>query len=139
MSNVAPLTTLKFVLLALFVALTLVVYAWIGNPFDSFDDEQFSRKAWQKAANDVNSRACMSRDLVRHVIKSGMSEKEVVTLLGRPDSTSGERGPSGKLLTNVHTYVYRIGNWPGMNMDDAFVYVYLDPSKRVIQSEIHGY
>src|SRR5437868_5038877 len=110
--------------LAAVVVLTAAVYAWVGNPLDPFDDRRFSRDAWQKASAD--SRACMSRDVIRRVIKPGAAEREVVTLLGKPDSVSDRRGPGGKPLTEIRIYEYRIGNWPLWRMDDAFVYVHLD-------------
>src|SRR2546423_13971519 len=92
-----------FALLVLIV-LAGAAYAWVGNPFDPFDDRRFSRESWQKAtaAYDLDARAHMSRDVMRRVVKSGMSEKEVVTLLGKPDSVSDRRGPGGTPLAGIH-------------------------------------
>jgi hypothetical protein len=71
--------------------------------------------------------------------QAGAAEREVVTLLGKPDSVSDRRGPGGKPLTEIRIYEYRIGNWPLWRMDDAFVYVHLDTNDRVVKSEIYGY
>jgi hypothetical protein len=124
-------------ILAPLLVLAAVVYAWVGNPLDPFDDRRFSPGAWQKASAD--SRARMSRNVIRRVIKPGVVESEVVTLLGKPDSVSDRRGPGGKVLTGIRIYEYRIGNWPLWRMDDAFVYVHLDTNDRVVKSEIYGY
>lgn len=81
----------------------------------------------------------MSRDLVHHVIKPGSSEKELLALLGKPEQVSDRRGPGGNPLSGIHIYEYDIGHSVWLGMDDAFVYVHLDSSERVVQAEIYGY
>jgi hypothetical protein len=123
------------------VLVTLAIYTWIGNPLDPFDDDRFSRDAWHSAtiAYDWDSRARMSRDIIRRVVRPGTSEKEVITLLGEPDRVSDRRGPGGEPLPGIHIYEYKLGNWMFQRMDDAFLYVHLDTSGRVVRSEIYGY
>jgi hypothetical protein len=127
---------LSIVLLVL-VVLTTALYAWIGNPFDPFDDRRFSSDAWINAPADA--RAHMARDIIRRIAKPGTSETEVIEMLGKPDDVSNRRGPGGKVLNGIRIYEYRIGNWPLWRMDDAFLYVYLDTSEHVVKSEIYGY
>lgn len=129
---------MAFGLLAVLIAFSVAMYAWVGNPFDPLDDECFSTDAWRQAS-DRSLRGHMARDLVRHVIKAGLTEPQILALLGRPDYVGDQRGPRGRSLTGTRTYIYGIGNWTWLSMDDAFVYVYLDVNQRVVQAEIHGY
>jgi hypothetical protein len=119
------------------LALAAGVYAWVGNPLDPLDNRRFSSHAWRKAS--AESRARMARDVVRRVIKLGASETEVAALLGQPDSVSDRRGPGGAPLNGIHICEYRIGSWSCAGMDDAFVYIHLDASDRVVHTEIYGY
>jgi len=81
----------------------------------------------------------MARDVTRHVIKPGASEKDVVALLGSPDTVSDRRGPGGAPLSGIHIYEYRLGSWTFSGMDDAFLYVHLNTDDHVVRTEIYGY
>ena len=127
------------------VVAAAVTYALIGNPLDPFDDQRFSSEAWRdgRARFGGDARSAMSRDLVRRVIRPGMSEKRVVELLGPPDFARDTRGPGGEHLADRRIYQYRLGGWNwlwiGQRMDDAFVYVHIDQSDHVVMAEIYGY
>ena len=138
MSRRARWTVATLVVLA---AVTTATYAWVGNPLDPFDDCRFSRDAWNRAtaAYDLDSRARMSRDIMRRFVRPGLSEKEVVALLGKPDRVSDRRGPGGTPLPGIHIYEYSLGSWTSQRMDDAFLYVHFDTGERVVETEIYGY
>jgi len=123
------------------VALAALAYEMIGNPLDPFDNRRFSPEAWSSASehHNVDWRARMCRDLINRVIRPGMSEKQVVALLGTPDRVSDRRGPGGDLFTDRHIYEYEIGNSTFQGMDDAFLYVHIDLTDHVLKTEIYGY
>ena len=138
----SPVVTKWTVALMISVAASaLVCYALIGNPIDPFDDRRFSAEAWKRAGadHDHDARARMCRDLMKRFVRPGMSEKQVVSLLGTPDRISDRRGPGGTPLLGVHLYEYPIGNWTFQRMDDAFLYVHFDSSDHVLKTEIYGY
>ena len=128
--------TLGFGLLVMVLAAALV-YGAVGNPIDPFDNRRFSPDAWRIA--DLEARARMCRDIVRHVVGPGMPEKQVVALLGPPELVRDGRGGGGPLLPDRRIYQYSIGSWTMQRMDDAFLYVHIDPSDRVVMAEIYGY
>ena len=124
--------------IALVVAAT---YALVGNPLDPFDNCRFSAETWRGAGAyvDYDARAHMSRDIIKRVIRPGMSENRVVALLGPPERVGDRRGPGGDQLPNRRIYEYSIGSWTFQSMDDAFLYVHIDPSDHVVMAEIYGY
>jgi hypothetical protein len=75
----------------------------------------------------------MCRDIIKRVIRPGMTEQQVVSLLVT------RRGPGGEPLPNRRIYEYSIGSWTLQRMDDAFLYVHIDPSDHVVTAEIYGY
>jgi hypothetical protein len=127
--------------LLIIVALVAIVYELIGNPLDPFDNRRFSVEAWRSASEHRNLdwRARMCRDLINRVIRPGMSEKQVVALLGIPDRVRDTRGPGGDPLPDRHIYEYEIGSWSFQGMDDAFLYVHIDLIDHVLKTEIYGY
>jgi hypothetical protein len=68
-----------------------------------------------------------------------MSEKRVVELLGPPERVRDRQGPGGDRLPERRIYEYGIGSWTFQGMDDAFLYVHIDPSDHVVLAEIYGY
>ena len=123
--------------LAIAVALPVVVYALFGNPLDPFDNRRFSPRAWREAKYEARARMC--RDIIRRVIRPGMTEQHVVELLGPPERVRDRRGPGGEPIPNRRIYEYAIGSWTFQRMDDAFLYVHIDPSDHVVTAEIYGY
>jgi outer membrane protein assembly factor BamE (lipoprotein component of BamABCDE complex) len=110
------------------------IYALIGNPLDPFDNRRFSVSAWKEA--EGQQRARMSEDLIAHHLPPGMTEQQVVALLGQPEGV--DLGPTEKRIAKRY-YVYYIGNWSLQEMDDAYLYVHLDANDRVVKAEIYGY
>lgn len=108
----------------------------LRRALNPFDNRAFSAAAW--AAGSPEVRAAMAGDAVRHV-RPGMSEAEVVALLGKPDPDNVLQGGRDARVRGARAYTYYIGSWSMGGMDDAFVYVHLDASGRVVASEIHGY
>ena len=125
-----------FASLCAIAALAALLYALVGNPFNPFDDRRFKAAAWQNAAPDVRAR--MSEDLVKHHLPVGMSESQVVALLGKPfDVEEGET--EAPLHTGTRHLMYDLGNWSMHGMDDAYVYVHLDEKGNVVAAEVYGY
>jgi hypothetical protein len=118
-----------------------VTYTLVGNPFDPFDNRRFSPEAWREAGArfDRDARAPMCRDITKRVVRPGMSERQVVALLGPPELVRDRRGPGGTLLSDRRIYQYSIGSWTWQRMDDAFLYVHIDASDHVLTAEIYGY
>jgi hypothetical protein len=81
----------------------------------------------------------MCRDIIKRVIRPGMTEQQVVSLLGPQSEFVTRRGPGGEPLPNRRIYEYSIGSWTLQRMDDAFLYVHIDPSDHVVTAEIYGY
>ena len=81
----------------------------------------------------------MCRDIIKRVIRPGMTEQQVVSLLGPPERVRDRRGPGGEPLPNRRIYEYSIGSWTLQRMDDASLYVHIDPSDHVVTAEIYGY
>lgn len=117
------------------------IYALFGNPLDPFDNRRFSPFEWRAAdsAFTKGMRAPMCRDIIRRVVRPGMSEKQVVELLGPPERVRDRRGPGGDPSPDRRIYEYGVGSWTFYGMDDAFLYVHIDPSDHVVTAEIYGY
>ena len=81
----------------------------------------------------------MARDITRRIIRSGMTEKEVVDLLGRPEAVVDRRAPGDAAIPAGQIYRYHLGSWTFQRMDDAFLYVHLGAGGRALGSEIYGY
>ena len=77
-------------ILSSIVLVGAATYAWVGNPLDPFDNRRFSVEAWRAAGArfDSESRAHMCRDIIKRVIRPGMTEQQVVSLLGPPRASS---------------------------------------------------
>ena len=119
------------------VVLLALIYTLFGNPFDPFDNRRFSKEKWEHS--DYEGRARMSRDLITRVIRPGMSEDQVVGLLGPPMRISDTRGPSEQPIGDNHICEYYLGSWSLHGMDDAYLYVRADRAKKVVSAEIYGY
>jgi hypothetical protein len=113
-----------------------VLYVLIGNPFDPFDDRSFDSEVWKSAAPEARAR--MSEDLVKHHLPTGMTESQVVTLLGEPGSTE-EGQTEAPRHVGTHHLLYDLGGWSMHGMDAAYVYVHLDEKRNVVAAEVYGY
>ena len=123
-----------------FVLASAAIYALVGNPLDPFDNRRFSADVWRAAGKyDPDERARMSRDIIRRVVRPGMSEKQVVELLGPPERVRDTRCPDNEPLTDRRLYEYGIANWTFQRMDDAFLFIHIDRTDRVLMTEICGY
>ena len=126
-----------WIIVTVLITLAGGTYALIGNPIDSFDNRHFSPEAWRKAtdAYDLDARARMCGDLMRHVIRVGDSEQRVMGLLGAPNRITDGEGSIDHLATGTHFDEYSIGNWTFLGMDDAFLYVHFDHEGHVVKTE----
>ena len=124
---------------AVLAALAVATYCFFGNPLDPFDNKRFSKESWQRAsaAYDLDSLARMSRDLINKHLQAGMSEAQIIELLGQPNDI--QRGNKRDRSKGVFSYRYYIGSWSLQRMDDAFVYIHFDSNGRVVDREIYGY
>jgi len=113
--------------------------AWLLiDRLDPFNDAPFTAIDWMNCRTD-EARASMARDLVRNHLPKGMSEAEVVALLGEPGVLQGGTDTGGNRVLGTKTYFYYIGTWSLQGFDDAFVYVHLDSDSKVISAEVTGY
>lgn len=116
-----------------------------GNPLDSnpFDDSTFNRAQWsadQNRSDGSSRRGHMAQDIIYHHLKNGMSEQDVIALLGSPKIYSASEfqsyyGRRRFYLTalrssndNQHDEVLRYGLGEELDMawgiDHADLYVY---------------
>jgi hypothetical protein len=81
----------------------------------------------------------MARSAVRQVTP-GLLESQVVALLGPPEGIRTGEDDGGHKLKGTRTYWYGLGSWSEYNgFDDAYLYVHLDASDRVVVAEVTGY
>jgi hypothetical protein len=113
-----------------------VFYGVIGNPLDPFDDRRLDPEVWNSATPDVRAR--MSEDLVRHHLPEGMSESEVIALLGTPFSVEDGASHTPRHAGTRHL-LYDLGHWSWRGMDAAYVYVHLDGQGRLVGAEVYGF
>jgi hypothetical protein len=107
---------------------------FFGNPFDPFDNKRFSPELWRAA--DEDSRARMCRDVMRRFIRPGMTEEEIIALLGPPNDV--QEGEKRDRFIGDYSFRYWIGSWSFQRMDDAFLYVHFGSGRRVVAREIYG-
>jgi hypothetical protein len=117
------------------VLVAVATYALVGNPFDPFDNRRFSLQAWREG----RGRTQMCGDVIKHVVRPGMSEKQVVELLGPPERLRDGRATGDKTLSGGRIYEYGIDRWAFQSTDDAFLDVHLDSSDHVVMAEIYAY
>jgi hypothetical protein len=125
------------ILCAAFIAVVVLIYLHMGNPFDRFDDRRFSVAEWRTA--DAETRAGMARDIVRNQLVPGSNESRVTNLLGDPEKVISGTDPGGNKLPGIKTFTYYLGCGSGSDFDDAFLYVHFDEAGTVISVEINGY
>ena len=80
----------------------------------------------------------MSDDLVKYRLPMGMTESEVVALLGKPFSIEEGDTEAPRHIGTRHL-MYDLGNWGMHGMDAAYVYVHLDTKGNVVAAEVYGY
>ena len=132
-----PRRRLGIIVVLCVLALPAAIYAVIGNPLDPFDNRTFSAAAWRNG--DREARARMARSAVRRHVVAGLSEQQLVALLGAPDDVLTTADPAGNSLPGTRRYEYYLGSWSTYGFDDAFLYVHLDAANRVMSAEIDGY
>ncbi len=121
------------------IAITFTGFCWVADWLDPFNDHRFTTAEWIQTES-ADSRALMSRDLVNHHLRRGMSKAEVDALLGQPDRIlHGGDDRGGNTLGGHETYAYYIGCWILRGFDDTFVYVHFDSSGQVVGAEINGH
>ena len=122
------------------MAIVAFIAIWnVFHPFDDpFDKRPFSESDWSSASHE--ERARMSRDLIRNHLPVGLSEDDVLVLLGPPSGTitHDSIGSASIRPGCTKTLEYYLGCWSNYGMDSAFVYVHLDHNGRVAQAEIIG-
>lgn len=124
-----------FVVLAALIAGAIALDSYL----DPFDDRPFDPAAW--AVADHDGRMSMARDAVRR-ISPGMTEEEVVGLLGKPDSIEESHRLTASVSPRAaRTYLYYIGSSSLSSLrglDSAFVWVHLGNDGRVLSAIIGG-
>jgi len=78
----------------------------------------------------------MCGDIIKHVVRPGMTETQVVELLGPPERvrSAGDKAPSDGRI-----YEYRIDRWAFQSTDDAFLDVRFDSTDHAVVAEIYAY
>jgi hypothetical protein len=126
-------------ILSLALASTLVValvgygaIAWWRAYSNHYDDKPFDRTLWLANAEDRghNPRGLMAQDLVKRVLRSGMTKKQVSDLLGKPDA------PSQSDHRGLDIYEYNVGNWGGCPFCPDVVDVVFDNSGKLAKADI---
>lgn len=131
------LVSVVFLVIVLTVGFVAVTYAVRGNPLDPFDDRRFSTSAWRTTSAD--GKAPMARSAIRDHLRPGLSQAELVALLGEPGARLTGKDAGGNGLAGSQTYSYYLGSWSIYGFDDAFLYVHLDSDGRIISAEVNGY
>jgi hypothetical protein len=136
--NLSVLLLIGFATLVGFVVVAVVVIA-LDRETDPFDNQQFDPAVW--AAGDHEVRMAMARDAARRT-PAGMSEAEVVNLLGKPDTVEESRRLTASAPARaVQTYSYYLGSSHLSSLrglDDAFLWVHLGNDGRVVAAVIGG-
>lgn len=99
------------ILFGSFLIGTIAFFAYIYFVvFDyPFDNEYFDKITWQQYSNNMirdNPRGEMFENLTEQYLKPGMSKKEVILLLGKPDFREEE-----------NFFSYNLGMWSGYRID----------------------
>lgn len=127
------------------------------NPYDTL---RFNRHDWledQSCVDGSNRRGHMADDIMRHYLHPGMSQAQVVVLLGAPDHVYTRAEVQHHLIAYKHgdkweTYFqprdlqgakvddYYLGEElsMGWGIDRAGLYLYLDPQGRYTGCRIHA-
>jgi hypothetical protein len=50
-----------------------------------------------------------------------------------------DAGPVGDPLPERRIYEYSVSSWTLHGMDDAFLYIHIDPNDHVVMAEIYGH
>ena len=110
-------------------------YALVGNPLDPFDNRRFSSQAWREG----RLRTQMCRDIIKRVVRPGMAEKQVVELLGPPETVRNSDYAGDGTPSDGPIFEYRIERWAFQRTDDAFLHVRFDSTVHVVTAEIYAY
>jgi hypothetical protein len=118
-------------LLGTFIACGLAFFSVSGPfcPYDPFDNRAFNRSVWLAQANSPNPknpRARMVSDIERHYIKPGISQQQVIELLGKPDFN--------KQQENVYGYI--LGAWSAFGVDYNWLVVHFDSNSLVTETDV---
>jgi hypothetical protein len=98
-----------------------------------YDDRTFDRSIWLKNVDSrdmKNPRGLMADDLVKRILKKGMTKAQVIETLGKPD---------GEWLHNhlaSGVIPYAIGDWGGCPLCPDVIDIYIDKSGRVVRTEV---
>lgn len=127
------------------------------NPFDTL---QFNQHDWledRSCEDGSNRRGHMADDIIRHRLRLGMAEAQVVALLGSPDHVytraqvqhelnackQGDTSetyfhPRDLQAAKVDDYYLGEELSMGQEIDRAWLYLYMDPQGRYIGYRIHS-
>lgn len=107
--------------LFLILGLSLI---FVGGIYIGFDNKhEFTKKKWIK---EPSNRSQIVEDLFQNYKLVGMTQKEVINLLGSPDAEHLIGESEAKGLS------YNIGPEPGfISIDDAWLDIYLNEERRV--------
>jgi hypothetical protein len=115
---------LRTIIIALsLAAIVLALAIFLVRRADPFSGVAFDRAVWIRFRNNDdpdNPRAQMVSDLLRNHLHQGMSQSEVIELLGEPEEKP-----------NRNHYEYVLGMWSGFRVDYDVLEVDFDSAGRV--------
>ena len=102
----------KQALLALTVVSISTGVLWLAgraivSALSPYDNLRFSQSVWATANPDTRTR--MTEDLVRHHLKLGMTQVQVVALLGKPERIDDALGPGDQVMPGRRILDYNLG------------------------------
>src|SRR3954462_12090726 len=89
------------------VLVAVATYALVGNPLNPFDNRRFSSQAWREGRH----RTQMCSDIIKHVVRPGMTETKVAELLGPPETIRNSDYAGNGAPSDGPIYEYRIDRW----------------------------
>lgn len=123
---VFPIVWITLLALTFLLVVVLLIIPFLA--FDSLSLAKFNHDQWiaiEKAEDKFScGRGSMGRDIVKNILKVGLSTSEIETVLGPATFKKAEE------------LQYHLGLCSGFRMDYDFIHIYLDDHGRMTHAEI---
>lgn len=111
-------------------AIALLVILLISFFFLPSSDEKFNKELWQGSITDKTSSTCyrggMAKDIVKNSLSAELKKRDVISLLGNPDTDIG----AGEIL-------YILGMCSGFGFDHDALHIYFKESGEFSHARIY--